>query len=67
MWMDVLGFKSKKDFHSFVTNYPMKQINKLNKKVINAFSCNKTLLNIFDDFNDSNACYRIINYLENDF
>lgn len=67
MWMDVLGFKSKKDFHSFVTNYPMKQINKLNEKVINAFSCNKTLLNIFDDFNDSNACYRIINYLENDF
>jgi hypothetical protein len=66
MWMNTLGFNSHNEFRSFVSNYPSKEILNLNQKIINAFDCDKDLLKLFDDFNDSGASYRVIDYLEHE-
>ena len=66
MWMNTLGFNSHNEFRSFVLNYPSKEILNLNQKIINAFDYDKDLLELFDDFNDSRASSRVVNYLEHE-
>jgi hypothetical protein len=74
MWKNVLNLKSDNELKKLVTGNTMNQ-GKINNNVVwstldsyikDKSNINKnSLLKLFDDFNDKQACERIVNYLEN--
>tara|TARA_Y100000385_G_scaffold288389_1_gene354867 strand:- start:1323 stop:2495 length:1173 start_codon:yes stop_codon:yes gene_type:complete len=74
MWKNVLNLKSDNELKKLITGAVMNQ-GKANNNVVwstldsyikDKSNINKnSLLKLFDDFNDNQACKRIINYLEN--
>jgi hypothetical protein len=74
MWKNVLNLKSDNELKKLVTGNTMNQ-GKINNNVVwstldsyikDKSNINKnSLLKLFDDFNDKQACKRIVNYLEN--
>lgn len=74
MWKRVLNLKSDKDLKDILTGKTMEDA-KVNNKfvwtILDSYISSrsdqdkKSLLKVFDDYNDGDACTRIVNYLEN--
>lgn len=62
LWMRVFNLKSKKELEEILSPKNLDPAFKKNKIVWDTMD-KGNILNLFDDFNDKNACSRIINYI----
>ena len=63
LWMRVFNLNSKTELEKILSPKNLDPAFIYNKIVWDIFDSKKDILNLFDNFNDSKACSRIINYL----
>lgn len=64
MWLRSFNFQTVKQLDELLPDSYFEGIKKSNKKVFDMVLNRENLLNLFDDFNDQRASYRIVKYLQ---